>query len=345
VLEDHLFDFAVNARSWGPVDFRSLGVREFGTVYEGLLENELSIAETDLTTETRDKEDTYRPAKAKDKVVVTKGQAFLHNTSGARKSTGSYFTKDFAVEHLLDCGLEPALSEHLSKLDSLTDRQAGELFFDFRIADITMGSGHFLVAAIDRIERRFSRYLADRPLTEVADELSRLRASALHALGPTASLEIEDSQLLRRQIARRCIYGVDLNRIAVELARLAVWIHTFVPGLPLSFLDHNLVVGNSLVGIATIEEARDRIREILDQPLFSFSTEALIGSAADPLVRLGKLSDANAQEIRNARVAYREALEAVDSARSLFDVLTSFSGLINEQRREHWTKNTIRDAD
>ena len=61
-----------------------------------------------------------------------------------------------------------------------------------------------------------------------------------------------------RLIARRCIYGVDLNTLSVELARLSIWIHTFVPGLPLTVLDHNLVHGNALVGIGTIEEIRDR---------------------------------------------------------------------------------------
>ena len=224
---------------WGPVDFRSLGVREFGTIYEGLLENELSLAESDLAT---DKEGKYKPAKPKDTVVVAKGRAFLHNTSGQRKSTGSYFTKAFAVEHLLDHGLEPALKAHTERLNKLNDRQAAEAFFDFRVADITMGSAHFLVAAIDRIERVFLNYLANRPLPEVGDELGRLRLAARAALGAEgAQVTIEDGQLLRRQIARRCIYGVDLNPTAVNLARLAIWIHTFVPGLPLSFLDRTLV--------------------------------------------------------------------------------------------------------
>ena len=68
---------------------------------------------------------------------------------------------------------------------------------------------------------------------------------------------IDQMGLVRRQVARRCIYGVDLNRIAVDLARLAVWIHTFVPGLPMSTLEHGLVVGNSLTGIGTLEEALD----------------------------------------------------------------------------------------
>ncbi|MBM4386931.1 MAG: hypothetical protein FJ088_04275, partial [Deltaproteobacteria bacterium] len=92
----------------GPVDFRSLGVREFGTIYEGLLENELSIAKTDLTI---DKSGLYRPIRKKsDEVIVPRGNAYLHNASGARKATGSYFTKDFAVDHLLNHALEPALS-------------------------------------------------------------------------------------------------------------------------------------------------------------------------------------------------------------------------------------------
>jgi hypothetical protein len=308
---------------WGPVDFRSLGVREFGTVYEGLLENELSIAEVDLTTESVEKQAQYRPAKPKEEVVVPKGRPYLHNTSGARKATGSYFTKQFAVEHLLEYALEPALKDHLARLDKLDDRAAADAFFDFRVADIAMGSGHFLIAAVDRIERAFSGYLAKRRLPDVFDELARLRQAAREALGPQAEeIEIEDTQLLRRQIARRCIYGVDLNRIAVELARLSLWVHTFVPGLPLSFLDHSLVVGNSLVGIATIGEASEWLRDIVGT-LFAVSEERLLGSARVSLDRLGRLSDASAAEIERARQAFWEARKATEPAEALFDVLAA----------------------
>src|SRR3989338_3080372 len=167
----------------GPVDFRSLGVREFGTIYEGLLENELALAEADLTTERVKDQDRYRPAKAEEEVVIPRGRAYLHHTSGARKSTGSYFTKHFAVEHLLEHALEPALQDHLTRLDTRTDRQAGDAFFDFRVADIAMGSGHFLVAAVDRIERAFSRYMVKRQLTDVMAELERLRKTAREAMG------------------------------------------------------------------------------------------------------------------------------------------------------------------
>ena len=82
----------------GPVDFRSLSVREFGTIYEGLLESELSRAEVDLTV---DRKNAYRPAGSRDKVVVQAGEVYFHNRSGERKATGSYFTPEFAVEHLL----------------------------------------------------------------------------------------------------------------------------------------------------------------------------------------------------------------------------------------------------
>lgn len=305
----------------GPVDFRSLGVREFGTIYEGLLENELSIAEDDLTI---GKNGDYKPAGKKDEVVVQTGRPYLHNKSGARKASGSYFTKSFAVEHLLDHALELALVDHLTRLDALSDDRArADAFFDFRVADIAMGSGHFLIAAIDRIERAFSHYLSNHPLTDVAAELARLRNSAHDTLGPLGeSVEIEDMQLLRRQIARRCIYGVDLNQIAVELARLSVWIHTFVPGLPLSFLDHNLIAGNSLVGIATIEEAREWLKEVAGS-LFALSAEGLVGSAWAAIEKLARVSDANAQEITAARKAFAETRKAVAPAEALFNILAA----------------------
>jgi hypothetical protein len=317
---------------WGPIDFRSLGVREFGTIYEGLLENELAVAEADLTTKTKDR--TYAPAGPKDEVIVQKGRAYLHNTSGARKSTGSFFTKHFAVEHLLDHALEPALKEHLFRLDDLATEEAAHQFFDFRVADIAMGSGHFLIAAVDRVERALSGYLLKRPLPEVHAELARLRESAQKALGDQGPyVTIEDTQLLRRQIARRCIYGADRNRIAVDLARLALWIHTFVPGLPLSFLDHSLVEGNSLVGIGTFEEA-DRWMAEAGGSLLRIQPEELEPAAA-PLRELAELSDASAAEIAEARKKLRVAIQAAAPVAALFDILAA-ARLDDECRQAFW---------
>lgn len=319
----------------GPVDFRALGVREFGTIYEGLLEQELSVADQDLVL---DANSAYVPAtvvrrtrgRGRNAVtdtaepVVRSGEIYLHDKSGARKSSGAYYTKDFAVEHLLESALEPALRDHFTRLDTIYDvRDAADRFFDFHVADIAMGSGHFLVAAVDHLERGFSGYLAKRALPGVRDELARLRKTATDALGEEWQGDpIEDSQLLRRQIARRCVHGVDLNPLAVELARLSLWIHTFVPGLPLSFLDINLIVGNSLVGIATFDEARELIGAEAED-LFAFSAEDFLGKSRATVQKLARLADASAAEMKEARRLFQKATEEIQPTVELFTVLTA----------------------
>ena len=304
----------------GAVDFRSIGVREFGTIYEGLLESELSLADSDLTV---DQKGVYRPCREGEQAIVRQGDIYLHNASGARKSTGSYFTKSFAVEHLLDQALEPALKDHIERLDQLNEDEAGDKFFDFRVADIAMGSGHFLVAVVDRIERALTGYLARRSLPKVIDELVALRNSAREALEQLADqVEIEDTQLLRRLIARRCLYGVDINPISVQLGKLAIWIHTFVPGLPLSFLSHNFACGNSLVGIGQLQEVKVKIEE-QGLPLFPIDAEHLLGESAEPLHRLARIADATPMEVVKAQKIQKVVLEAVKPTEALFNIITS----------------------
>lgn len=323
-----LVDRSEDDEVFGPVDFRALSVREFGTIYEGLLESSLSVATTPLSL---DREMRYVPASEAKPVVVRAGEVYLQNQSGARKATGSYFTKQFAVEHLLQKSLDPALDDHLSRLEDLVARgleaDAARAFFDFRCVDLAMGSGHFLVAAVDHIEAKLSTFLARRPLRNVQAELERLRGSARAALGPLGdAVEIEQSSLLRRQIARRCIYGLDINEVAVELARLGLWIHTFVPGLPLSFLNHNLVHGNSLTGIGTVAEAIalvDPESGVEHVSLWEEVIERWLAPAHDALRRLGRVADATAAEIEEAYRAQREAEAAVGPARQLFDLLVA----------------------
>lgn len=314
VLTGLLVDESPEGR--GPVDFRSLGVREFGTIYEGLLESDLAVAEQPLAV---DADGAYRPAKRGEKAVVREGAVYLHNASGARRSTGSYFTKPFVVDHLLDTSLEPALQEHAARLDALTDdAEAAAAFFDFRVVDLAVGSGHFLVAAVDRVERALFAYLSRRKLPKVADELARLRAAASAAAG--SALEIEDGQLLRRQIARRCIYGIDMNPMAIELARLSIWIHTFVPGLPLSFLDHALVRGNSLIGVATIDEAAVALG---GDALFGQGVRKLLAAGRADLEKLGRLADADRAEIKQAREAAAKAREKAAPLAAVFDYVVA----------------------
>jgi hypothetical protein len=308
--------------SYAPVDFRALSVREFGTIYEGLLASELSLAKQNLTM---DKKGIYRPVKNNDSIFIEEGEVYLHDQSGARKSSGSYFTPDFAVEHLLDGSLEPALNEHLERIKGMDDAERTEHFFDFRVADIAMGSGHFLVAAIDRIERSFSLWLDENPIPGITRELQRLRMAASTQLGELAdTVTIEDGQILRRMIARRCIYGVDFNPITVQLAQLSIWIHTFVPGLPLSLLDRNLVHGNSLVGVGSLDEIRSKFNEGKGT-LFEVDADALLGQAAEPLMRLAKLSDASITDIAAGRELLDEARLKTLETKALCDLITAQS--------------------
>ena len=305
---------------FAPVDFRALSVREFGTIYEGLLESELSLAQQNLV---RDKKGIYIPAKQNDEIDVKTGQIYLHNRSGSRKATGSYYTPDFAVEHLLDGALEPAIDEHLAELSLLDEVSRSEKFFDFRIADIAMGSGHFLVAAIDRIERRFALWLEENHSPIILKELQFLRETAKRQLGDLEnSVLIEDGQILRRMIARRCIYGVDINPITVQLARLSIWIHTFVPGLPLSLLDHNLVHGNSLIGVGSLNEIKRKFNES-SGTLFAVDADNLLGEASEPLEKLAKLSDGSIKDILSGRALMEEARLKTLETKALCDLITA----------------------
>jgi hypothetical protein len=311
----------------GPVDFRSLSVREFGTIYEGLLESSLSIATQNLTF---DSKGAWVPAQDGDEIWADEGDVYFHSASGERKATGSYFTPGVVVDHLIETSLSPALETHLDRIRELLrdgkEAQAGADFFDFRVADLAMGSGHFLIAAIDRIEAMMRDFLAE-PTTQVPSvnaELLRLASSAKDALGKdeTAIGEIEPAALLRRQIARRCIYGLDINPIAVELARLAIWIHTFVPGLPMSSLDHGLVCANSLTGIGTIEEAMVALvpeRASGQIVAFEHVIEEYLEAARELLLEVAASSEASKKEVTAALHKAKEAREAASPAKAIMD--------------------------
>ena len=319
----------------GPVDFRSLSVREFGTIYEGLLESSLSVATQDLAV---DSKGAWIPAAKSDQVLAATGDVYFHSASGERKATGSYFTPSVVVDHLIDRSLDPALDAHLERikkhLDSGDEAAAVRDFFDFRVADLAMGSGHFLVAAVDRIEAKMRTFLAEKEtqVPGINAELHRLAQAAKAALGKDESAvgEIEPSALLRRQIARRCIYGLDINPLAVELSRLALWIHTFVPGLPMSSLDHGLVCANSLTGIGTIDEALQALQP--DIPILPLKkgharlvsvyegviTENL-EKASKLLIEVANSDEAKKSEVKAAATVAKRARVEAEPTRAIFN--------------------------
>ena len=309
----------------GPVDFRSLSVREFGTIYEGLLESALSLAHEDLTV---DSTGAWVPAGEDDQVWAASGSVYFHTASGDRKATGSYFTPKIVVDHLIERSIVPALHAHLERVSVLLTSgdaaTAARDFFDFRVADLAMGSGHFLVAAVDKIEALMRTFLTEHVVPGVTEELLRLAAVAKEALGTddVAKSEVDEVSLLRRQIARRCVYGLDINPMAVELARLALWIHTFVPGLPMSNLDHGLVNANSLTGIGTVDEALDALVPGRVKRMATFFDRVIIdnlASAKTLLVDVANASEANKAEVEEGSRMLARARAAADTARQIFD--------------------------
>ena len=309
----------------GPVDFRSLSVREFGTIYEGLLESSLSLAEEDLTL---DATGAWVPARKNDQIWAAAGAVYFHTASGERKATGSYFTPKVVVDHLIERSIVSALEAHLEAIAVLLAKgdaaTAARDFFDFRVADLAMGSGHFLVAAVDKIEALMRTFLTEHEVPGVTEELMRLAAVAKEALGTddVAKSEVDEVALLRRQVARRCVYGLDINPMAVELARLALWIHTFVPGLPMSNLDHGLVHANSLTGIGTVDEALDALVPGRVKGMATFFDRVIIdnlASAKTLLVDVANASEANKAEVEEGSRLLAQAREAADTARQIFD--------------------------
>ncbi len=324
-----------NERRERPVDFRELSVWEFGTIYEGLLGCAVSRAVTDLGV---DSDGAYVPVHTRKPrgvdVAVRAGALYFRDTTGGRKEARTHHTPGFAVRHLLEQTMSPALEAHLERVKELLEdgqsERAAEKFFDFRVADLAMGSGHFLVGAIDYIEAPMSAFLEQHDLPLVQQELERLRAAALAALpapasgpGPSA---IETAALLRRQIARRCVYGVELNPVAVDLARVAVWLHTFVPGLPISGLDHNLVYGDSLTGIEDVDAAV----EILDPlstgdrlSLFRSPVLDVLEQNRALLSQIGRAAEADKAEVQRGAERLQEARKRARSATLLFDTATA----------------------
>ncbi|MEV4720292.1 DNA methyltransferase [Micromonospora noduli] len=140
-----------------------------------------------------------------------------------RKTTGSYYTPSSLVECLLDSALDPLLDEATGLA---TPEERIKALLELTVCDPACGSGHFLIAAARRIAKRVA--------AEETDELEPAPAAVRSAM---------------RRVVARCIYGVDVNEMAAELAKVSLWLEAMEPGRPLGYLDANIRVGNSLLGV------------------------------------------------------------------------------------------------
>ncbi|MBA3533480.1 MAG: Eco57I restriction-modification methylase domain-containing protein [Ardenticatenales bacterium] len=193
------------------VDYRDLAIRHLGSIYEGLLEYHLQMADT--------------------------GEVELRTDKGERKATGSYYTPDYIVQYIVEDTVG-------SLVDGLLQRHGDDkpalvqAILALNILDPAAGSGHFLVGATDYLARR---------LVDLTPPLLEWGEGAAESRGRGPSSE-SDLAYWRRRVVQSCIYGVDLNPLAVELAKLSLWLTTVAKDKLLNFLDHHLRPGNSLVG-------------------------------------------------------------------------------------------------
>lgn len=202
-LLDAIRKLAFTTLGWErrPVDWRHLGAQELGSIYESLLE---------LHPEISDNSFKLQSAQGND-----------------RKTTGSYYTPTALIESLLETALDPVVDQ------ALKAENPEVALLNLKICDPACGSGHFLLAAANRIARR----------------LACLRTG-------DSEPSVDAARQALRDVVARCIYGMDINPMSVELCKVGLWLETHEPGKPLSFLDHHIICANSLMGTtsATIKQ-------------------------------------------------------------------------------------------
>jgi hypothetical protein len=188
-----------------------------------------------------------------DPVVILPGQLYV-TESALRGATGTHYTPRFLAEQVAEGALEPLVYNPgpLQTADrSQWKLQSAEEILALRIADIAMGSGAFLVAAC--------RYLAGKLLEawSLEGNVDAVRALSASPVESGLDLDVAADPLVvkaRRAIIGHCLYGVDINEMAVEMAKLSLWLVSMDPGRPFTFLDNKLTVGDSLLGITSIEQ-------------------------------------------------------------------------------------------
>lgn len=332
------------------IDFRDLSVRHLGSIYEGMIEYRLQIAEETLWAR-RDAKDNVRFLKTsqdgaprRNDVEIKKGDVYFSQSPGERRATGTYYTPEFIVDYIVQQtvwrGLEERCASQEEKLAGWLEEVATAIDIDerirmqrtvdeellrfvedrilaFRVCDPAMGSGHFLVNACHQI--------------------TNFVVETLHLLPWTNESVEADPLAWRRRIVARSLYGVDLSLMAVELAKLSLWLASVADGKPLSFLDHHLRQGNSLIGARLEDLAQvlgrtppgpsrreSRARQagqlsMLDDPAFSQHLTVATDLLASISARLAdKLEDVKAQE-----ADYEQVRSELEPYRLLADLWTA----------------------
>lgn len=330
-------------RKW--INYRDLRVQQLGSIYERLLEFELDFD--------------------------ADGKVGVHPNIFARKGSGSYYTPDDLVQLIIERTVSPLVNECRdrfrdkaaelksgtgAKKDRLKALQAldpASAILNLRICDPAMGSGHFLVSLVDYLASAILEAIPeaehivewaddDAPyVSPLSERIETLREHILElADANTWTVEdehVDDRQLVRRIILKRVVHGVDFNPMAVELAKVSLWLHTFTVGAPLSYLDHHLRCGNSLFG-EDIRDVMDELSKRFKLLINPYVTQAKAASVG--MKTVGDLSDADIGEVKSSAAAFEQVL---DDTKHLSAVL-SLRQALRWMGVSDLTKNTLPHA-
>ena len=288
------------------INYRDLGVRQLGSVYERLLERALA---------------------AEGGSIAVRPDVF------ARKDSGSYYTPDDLVGLILDETLGPLAAAPMAafraRAEELGDRRdaalrlaelrtldPAERLLALKVCDPAMGSGHFLVNLVDWLADRTIAAMAEAEAavdwgdyrSPLADRIeatrATVRANAEENGWAVAPERLDDRHVVRRMVLKRCVYGVDKNPMAVELAKVSLWLHTFTVGAPLSFLDHHLRCGDSLFG-ARVRAGIDKAAEH-GTPLLLHDSITRAAGAARGMAAIEALTDAEIAEAHRSAETFAQ---------------------------------------
>lgn len=191
------------------INYANLAIDELGSVYESLLDYEPKLANSPLNLNKRE---------------IKRGEFYLDDRGTDRKTTGSYYTDSRLVAQLIESALVPVITNALKGKNTIQEKEKALLAL--KVADIACGSGAFICAALEKM----------------GEQLAMIR------MGDEERPTEDQLREAKRDVLLHCIYGVDLNPMAIELAKFSLWITASLPDMPLSFLDHKLKCGNSLIG-------------------------------------------------------------------------------------------------
>ncbi|MCY3817684.1 MAG: restriction endonuclease [Gammaproteobacteria bacterium] len=320
------FERTVEGRKY--INYRNLGVQQLGSIYERLLEYELTPGD-------------------ESEGIVVRPNVF------ARKTSGSYYTPDDLVSLIIEETIEPlvrsrmeAFDEEVSELDRGGSRDARELsrlraidpaekLLELKVCDPATGSGHFLVNLVDYLADRVIEAIAEAqaavegyvsPLSRRIQEIRKTILQNAEERGWAVDEEqLDDRHVVRRMVLKRCIYGVDKNPMAVELSKVSLWLHTFTVGAPLSFLDHHIRCGDSLFG-TWVHAGIDRAGE-QGSSLFLEGPVKRATKAAASMRRLEGLAEAEIAESHRSAEIFAEVDEMTAPLNAFLSLVHAFDWL------------------